>query len=81
MSQLRIYGLAVVAGLAVVGSLRAAELLLSPLTLIVVGWPRRPRPRLVSVLRQPSARRLGPYSLLLGAIGAVAALCGGRCCC
>ena len=77
VSQLRLYGLAVLAGLTVVGSLRAAELLLSPLTLIVVVLAAAAEAEAVSVLRQSSVRRLVLFSLLLGAIGAVAALVWG----
>ena len=42
-SQLRLYGLAVIAGMAAVGALYAAELLLGPVALLVVAAAVRPR--------------------------------------
>jgi len=76
-SQVRLYGLAGVAGLAAVGSLQAAELLVGPLMPIIVGTVRLAEPELASVLRGPSAQRLRAYSLLLGALGAGGALLWG----
>jgi hypothetical protein len=76
-SQLRLYGLAGIAGLAAAGSLQAAELLLAPLTPIMAGAVRLAEPELASLLRGPSARRPQAYSLLLGALGAGAALLWG----
>ena len=75
-SQLRLYGLAALAGLTAVGSIQAAELLLSPLTLIVV-LAAAAEAEAASVLRQSSVHRLVLFSLLLGAVGAVAAFVWG----
>jgi hypothetical protein len=77
-SQLRLYGLAAVAGLAAAGSLRAAELLVAPLVVILLGTAKLAKPELASVLgRRPSVRRLAAYSLAVGALGAGGALLWG----
>jgi O-antigen ligase len=73
-SQLRLFGLAVVAGLAAVGSLYAAELLLSPVVLLVVAAAETED---VARLRRLPARRLARSSLFRGATGAAAALLWG----
>ena len=73
-SQLRLFGLAVVAGLAAVGSLYAAELLLGPVVLLVVAAAETED---VARLRRLPARRLARSSLLRGAAGAAAALLWG----
>jgi O-antigen/teichoic acid export membrane protein len=54
-TQLRLYGLGAVAGLAVVGALRAAELLLGPVNLIIMG--------IGSLMAIPEAARLARTDL------------------
>jgi O-antigen/teichoic acid export membrane protein len=76
-SQLRLYGLAVIAGLAAAGSLRAAELLLGPLILIIMGIAIMAVPAAASVLRRSSTRRLRRFCVLLGLLGAGGALLWG----
>jgi O-antigen ligase len=73
-SQLRLYGLAVVASLAAVGSLQAAELLLGPVVLAVVVAAETED---LARLRLLPARRLLRSSLFRGALGAAAVLLWG----
>jgi O-antigen/teichoic acid export membrane protein len=54
-NQFRLYGLAAIAGLATVGSLRAAELLLGPVNLIMMG--------VGSLMAIPEAARLANHDL------------------
>jgi O-antigen/teichoic acid export membrane protein len=75
-TQLRLYGLSAVAGLAAVGALRAAELLLGPLNVVIMGIGLIGVPEGASVLRR-SPRRLWPFCLVLGALQAAAALVWG----
>ena len=80
-SQFRLYGLAALAGLAAAGSLRAAELLLSPVVLPSWSWPPRPRipPRCRARRRRAGCARSGLFVAVAGAAGRC---CGGwRCCC
>lgn len=76
-TQLRLYGLGAIAGLAAVGALRAAELLLGPVNLVMMG--------IGSLMAIPEAARLVHRDMarfrrfvvgLAVLLGAVAALCG-----
>jgi hypothetical protein len=73
-SQLRLYGLAVVAGMAAVGALYAAELLLGPVALLVVAAAETED---LARLRRLPSRRLARSGLLRGAAGAAVALLWG----
>ena len=70
-SRFRLYGLAALAGLAAAGSLRAAELLLSPLTIaiMVLRWPSRSRRGVAPVAGAP--RSSGLFVAVAGAAGAL----------
>jgi hypothetical protein len=74
--QLRLYGLAAIAGLAAAGSLRAAELLLGPMNTIIMGIAMMAVPEAARLLRR-STRRLQPFCLLLSGLGAGGALIWG----
>ena len=76
-SQLRLYGLVAIAGLAAAGSLRAAELLLGPLNVLIMGIAMLALPEAADTLRRSSTRRLSLLSLLVGAVGAGGALLWG----
>jgi O-antigen/teichoic acid export membrane protein len=75
-SQLRFYGLSAIAGLAAVGSLRAAELLLGPFNVITKGIGMMGVPEATRMLRR-SVRRLLLFCLLLGGLQAVGTLVWG----
>jgi O-antigen/teichoic acid export membrane protein len=75
-AQLRIYGLSIVAGLAAVGTLRAAELLLGPFSVITKGIGMIGVPEAARMLRR-SVRRLLPFCLLLSGLQAGGALVWG----
>ena len=75
-SQIRLYGLAAIAGLAAAGSLRAAELLLGPLNTAIMGIAMMAVPEAAVLLRR-SVRRLRPFCLLLSCLGAGGALAWG----
>jgi O-antigen/teichoic acid export membrane protein len=75
-AQLRLYGLGIIAGLTAVGTLRAAELLLGPFSVIskgigIVGVPEAGR-----MLRR-SVRQLQQFCLMLAALQAGGALVWG----
>jgi hypothetical protein len=75
-SQIRLYGLAAIAGLAAAGSLRAAELLLGPLNTAIMGIAMMAVPEAAVLLRR-SLHRLQPFCLLLSCLGAGGALAWG----
>jgi hypothetical protein len=75
-SQIRLYGLAAIAGLAAAGSLRAAELLLGPLNTAIMGIALMAVPEAAVLLRR-SLRRLQQFCLLLSCLGAGGALAWG----
>jgi O-antigen/teichoic acid export membrane protein len=72
-SQLRMYGLGAIAGLADVGIVRGAELLLGPFLAVLMGLSLAAVSEAVRVLRR-SPRRLPLFCLLLGMAQAIAAL-------
>lgn len=72
-SQLRMYGLGAIAGLADVGTVRGAELLLGPFLAVLMGLSLVAVPEAARVLRR-SRHRLPLFCLLLGTAQAVAAL-------
>jgi hypothetical protein len=71
-SQLRAYGLGALAGLAAVGTVRGAELLLGPFLAVLMGLSLVTVAEAARVLRR-SPRRLPLFCLLLGAGQAIAA--------
>jgi O-antigen/teichoic acid export membrane protein len=75
-SQLRMYGLGAIAGLADVGTVRGAELLLGPFLAVLMGLSLVTVAEAARVLRRNPAR-LRPFCLLLGAGQAAAALAWG----
>ena len=75
-TQIRLYGLAAIAGLAAAGSLRAAELLLGPLNTVIMGIALMAVPEAAGLLRQ-SVHRLQRFCLLLSGLGAGGALVWG----
>lgn len=75
-SQLRMYGLGAIAGLADVGSVRGAELLLGPFLAILMGLSLVTVAEAARVLRQ-APHRLRQFCLLLGAGQAGAAMLWG----
>ena len=75
-AQIRVYGLAAIAGLAAAGSLRAAELLLGPLNTAIMGIAMMAVPEAAVLLRR-SLRRLQQFCLLLSCLGAGGALAWG----
>ncbi|MFJ9736971.1 hypothetical protein [Streptomyces sp. NPDC101166] len=75
-SQLRAYGLGVIAGIGAVGAVRGAELLLGPFLAVLMGLSLVTVPEAARVLRQAPGR-LGGFCLLLGGGQAVAALLWG----
>ena len=75
-SQIRLYGLAAIAGLAAAGSLRAAELLAAPLNTAIMGIAMMAVPEAAVMLRR-SQRRLQQFCLLLSCLGAGGALAWG----
>lgn len=74
--QLRMYGLGAIAGLADVGTVRGAELLMGPFVAVLMGLGLVAVPEAARVLRR-SPRRLPHFCLLLGGVQAVAALAWG----
>ncbi|WP_427894877.1 hypothetical protein ACQHIV_15460 [Kribbella sp. GL6] len=74
--QLRMYGLGAFAGVAAVGTVRGAEMLLGPFFIVLSGVGLVAVPEAARVLRR-SARRLHLFCLLLGGAQAVAALAWG----
>ncbi|MFC5996711.1 hypothetical protein ACFQE5_21110 [Pseudonocardia hispaniensis] len=75
-AQLRMYGLGAIAGLAAVGTVRGAELLLGPFLTVLMGLSQVAVPEAARVL-QRSPHRLSAFCLLLGGAQAVAALLWG----
>jgi hypothetical protein len=75
-SQLRMYGVGAVAGLAAVGTIRGGELLVGPFLAVLMGLNLVAVPEAARVLRR-SARRLPLFCLVLGAGQAAAALLWG----
>ncbi|MFD7158631.1 hypothetical protein ACFV9C_28805 [Kribbella sp. NPDC059898] len=74
--QLRMYGLGAFAGVAAVGTVRGAEMLLGPFFIVLSGVGLVAVPEAARVLRR-SARRLQLFCLLLGGAQATAALAWG----
>jgi O-antigen/teichoic acid export membrane protein len=75
-AQLRLYGLGWIAGVVAVGSLRAAELLLGPLNVLILGISLMAVPEAARMLRR-SVRRLRPFCLLLSSLQAGVAVAWG----
>lgn len=75
-SQLRMYGLGAIAGLAAVGTFRGAELLMGPFLTLMMGLGLFAVPEAARVL-QRSPRRLPQFCLLLGGTQASGALVWG----
>lgn len=75
-SQLRMYGLGAIAGLADVGAVRGAELLLGPFLAVLMGLSLVAVPEAARLL-QRAPRRLPHFCLLLGGGQAAAALLWG----
>ncbi len=75
-SQLRMYGVGAIAGLADVGALRGAELLLGPFLALLMGLSLVAVPEAARVLRR-APRRLPQFCLILGGGQAAAALAWG----
>ena len=75
-AQLRMYGLGAIAGLADVGAVRGAQLLLGPFLAVLMGLSLVAVPEAARILRR-SQRRLPLFCLLLGGGQAVAALAWG----
>ena len=75
-AQIRFYGLAAVAGLASVGALRAAELLLAPIFVLVSGMAMVALPEGARVLLR-SAARLRRLCLLTAVLGSGCAIAWG----
>jgi O-antigen/teichoic acid export membrane protein len=71
-SQLRMYGLGAIAGLADVGAVRGAELLLGPFLALLMGLNLVAVPEAARVLRS-APDRLARFCLTLGGVQAVAA--------
>ena len=74
--QLRMYGLGAIAGLAAVGAVRGAVLMLGPFLAVLMGLALVAVPEAARMLRR-SSRQLLLFCLVLGAGQAVAALCWG----
>lgn len=75
-SQLRMYGVGAIAGLADVGALRGAELLLGPFLALLMGLSLVAVPEAARVLRR-APHRLPHFCLILGGGQAAAALAWG----
>ena len=71
-SQLRMYGLGAIAGLADVGAIRGAELLLGPFLALLMGLNLVAVPEAARVLRH-APERLARFCLTLGGVQAIAA--------
>lgn len=74
--QLRMYGLGAIAGLAAVGTVRGAELLMGPFIAVMMGVGLFAVPEAARVLRG-SPRRLPQFCLILGGSQAIGALVWG----
>jgi O-antigen/teichoic acid export membrane protein len=75
-SQLRAYGLGAIVGVAAVGAVRGAELLMGPFLAVLMGLSLVTVPEAARVLRQ-APHRLGAFCLVLGGGQAAAALLWG----
>lgn len=75
-AQLRMYGLGAIAGLAAVGTVRGAELLMGPFIAVMMGLGLFAVPEAARILRRSTAR-LPKFCLLLGGSQAAAALVWG----
>lgn len=75
-AQLRAYGVGAIAGLAAVGAVRGAELLMGPFLMVLSGVGLVAVPEAVRVLRR-SVRALPVFCFLLGGAQAAAALAWG----
>jgi hypothetical protein len=75
-SQLRMYGLGAIAGLAAVGTVRGAELLLGPFLALLMGLNLVAVPEAARVLRR-APEKLARFCLILGGGQAVAAAAWG----
>lgn len=75
-TQLRFYGLAAIVGLAGVGAMRAAELLLGPVLVVILGMGMMAVPEMVRLLRTSTSRAL-QLGLLISALGAASAVLWG----
>lgn len=75
-AQLRMYGLGAIAGLADVGAVRGAQLLLGPFLAVLMGLSMVAVPEAARILRR-SRHRLPQFCLLLGGAQAAAALAWG----
>lgn len=75
-AQLRMYGLGAIAGLADVGAVRGAQLLLGPFLAVLMGLSMVAVPEAARILRR-SRHRLPQFCLLLGGAQAGAALAWG----
>jgi O-antigen/teichoic acid export membrane protein len=75
-TQLRAYGLGALAGLADVGAVRGAELLMGPFLAVLMGLSLVAVPEAARVL-QRNPRRLSAFCLLLGGLQAAGALAWG----
>ncbi|HEX6357341.1 hypothetical protein [Actinophytocola sp.] len=74
--QLRMYGLGAIAGLADVGAIRGAELLLGPFLALLMGLNLVAVPEAARVLRR-APEQLSRFCLVLGGGQAIAAACWG----
>ncbi len=74
--QLRMTALGVLAGLAAVGEVRAAEMLMGPFMVVLMGISQVAVPEAVQVMRR-SASRLKRFCLALGGVQALAATAWG----
>ena len=75
-AQLRAYGLGAIAGLAAVGAVRGAEMLMGPFLMVLSGIGLVAVPEAVRVVRR-SVRALPRFCLLLGGVQAVGAMAWG----
>ena len=75
-AQVRLYGVGVIAGLAAVGAIRGAELLMGPFLAVLMGLSLVTVPEAARVLRR-APHRLRQFCLLLGGGQAAAALLWG----
>jgi O-antigen/teichoic acid export membrane protein len=75
-NQLRLYGLAAIAGLAAVGALKAADLLLGPVMVLILGMAMMAVPEAVRTLRR-SVSRLQIFCLCIAVVGAGSAVIWG----
>lgn len=75
-AQLRVYGIGLMLGLAVVGHIAAAGTLMGPFQAVVMGISLVTVPEAARILRR-SPRHLGLFCLLIGTVLAVAALAWG----